>query len=357
MSNGSRAVVPSPSAPTWKNWSGNLVHEPATDGVKYYFMPANLAELQSVLADPKAKGVTVRVTGQRHSQTPLVIDDNRNAVPTTTKSYLVDMSCYKDLGPNHDQSIVLVPGKNQVTVNAGVREDELDAFLTKNNLMLKTVTAGGFFSLGGMTAVDVHGGTMDAPIFAETVSAFTLVLADGAVKTIDQQSPAVGGWSPLQFARVSLGSLGVVTSVTIDVIKREYATTLQGETKRLGLPDRDAFIRKFTGAYETRSVGDLLHAVRDERGRRGVFRLQELPRAMVGCGRQSYAEDPERRSTTAFSSDCVQPRWSTAASVWRTLHDGNCYIRGRPRRKGTICHQPWQYYRRCRRRPLRSWLR
>ena len=81
------------------------------------------------------------------------------------------MSCYKDLGSAHDQRIVPGPGSNQVTVNTGVREDELDAFLTKNNLMLTTVTAGGFFSLGGMTAVDVHGGTMDAPIFAETVSA------------------------------------------------------------------------------------------------------------------------------------------------------------------------------------------
>jgi len=245
MSSCPNAVVPSPSAPTWKNWSGNLVHSPAQDGVKYYFMPANLTELKSVLADAKAKGVTVRVTGQRHSQSPLVVDDNRDAVPQTTKSYLVDMSCYKDLGPHQDQSIALGPGKNQVTVNAGVREDELDAFLTQNNLMLKTVTAGGFFGLGGMTAVDVHGGTMDAPIFAETVSAFNLVLADGTVKTIDQQSPAVGGWSPLQFARVSLGGLGIVTSVTIDVLERKFATTLQGGVKRYRITDKSGFVSQF----------------------------------------------------------------------------------------------------------------
>ena len=92
-------------------------------------------------------------------------------------------------------------------MNTGVREDELDAFLAKNNLMLTTVTAWGFFSLGGMTAVDVHGGTTDAPIFAETVSAFTLLLADGSVTTIDAQSPKVGSLSPLQCARVSLGGL------------------------------------------------------------------------------------------------------------------------------------------------------
>ena len=245
MSNGSHAVVPAPSAPTWQNWSGNLVHQPATDGAKYYFMPTNLAELQSVLADAKAKGVTLRVTGQRHSQSPLVVDDNRDALPQTTKSYLVDMSCYKDLGPGHDQSIVLGPGKTQVTVNAGVREDELDAFLTQNNLMLQTVTAGGFFSLGGMTAVDVHGGTMDAPIFAETVSAFTLVLAGGTVKTIDQETPRVAGWSPLQFARVSLGGLGIVTSVTIDVMERKYATTLKGGIESYRITDKPGFVSQF----------------------------------------------------------------------------------------------------------------
>ena len=155
------------------------------------------------------------------------------------------MSCYKDLGPGQDQRIVLGSGSKQVTVNADVREDELDAFLTQNNLMLTTVTAGGFFSLGGMTAVDVHGGTMDAPIFAETVSAFNLLLADGAVTTINAQSPAVAGWSPLQFARVSLGGLGVVTSVTINVVDRPWATTLHGDAKALGLADKAAFVETF----------------------------------------------------------------------------------------------------------------
>ncbi len=234
------------SAPTWQNWSGNLVHQPALDGVKYYFMPSNLTELKCVLADAaKVGGIAVRVSGQRHSQPPLVAEDNRDDVPQTTKTYLVDMSCYRDLGANQDQCIVLEPGKNQVTVNTGVREDELDAFLTKNNLMLKTVTAGGFFSIGGMTSIDVHGGTVNEPIFAETISAFTLLLADGTIITIDAESPAVDGWSPLQFARVSLGGLGIVTSVTIDVLERPYATTLQGGTKRYGIKDKSDFIAQF----------------------------------------------------------------------------------------------------------------
>ena len=110
MASNPNAKIPSPSAPTWQNWSGNLVHKPASDGGNYYFAPTNLTELKSVLAQvSKVRGAIIRVSGQRHSQPPLVAEDNRAAVPQTTKTYLVDMSCYADLGPDR---IVLVPGKN-----------------------------------------------------------------------------------------------------------------------------------------------------------------------------------------------------------------------------------------------------
>jgi len=262
MPNNPNPGVASSSAPAWENWSGNLLHKPPTDGGNYYFMPANLTELRAILAETaKVAGATLRVSGQRHSQPPLVIGDNRDAAPSTTTGFLVEMSCYRDLGPGQDQNIVLGPGTNQVTVNTGVREDELDAFLTGNNLMLRTVTAGGFFSIGGITAVDVHGGTIDAPIFAETISAFNLVRADGSLLTIDHQSPAVGGWSPLRFARVSLGGLGIVTSVTIDVLPRPYATSLQGGSARLGIADKSAFVDRFQRLLENHARLEIFFTV------------------------------------------------------------------------------------------------
>ena len=179
------------------------------------------------------------------SHTVVVADDNRNAVPQTTKDYIVDMSCYADLGLNQDQQIILGPGPCQVTFNTGIREDQLDAFLTQNNLMMKTVTAGGFFSLGGMIAVDVHGATLSSSIFAEDVVEFNILQANGNVTTINGQSAAIDGWSPLQFARVSLGGLGVVISVTLDVLDRPYATTLKGETTRYTILNKTDFIQNF----------------------------------------------------------------------------------------------------------------
>jgi hypothetical protein len=227
---------------TWENWSGNLQHKPPTDGDGYYFTPTTLDELKAILTRAKALGATVRASGQRHSQPPLVADDNRNNPPAKPNTLVVDMSCYIDIG---ESGIELGPGANQITMNPGVREDFVDAFLTRNNLMFRTVTAGGFFSIGGMTAVDVHGATLNAPIFAETVSAFTILGADGTETVIDASTAAVGKWAPLQFARVSLGGLGIVTRITIDVLPRPYANTVRGRTDRYLLQSRQAFVDEF----------------------------------------------------------------------------------------------------------------
>jgi len=239
------AHVPLATAPTWKNWSRNLVHRPALDGGAYYFTPTSRAELRTIVKNAAAAGVSLRVTGQRHSQPPLVASDNRDDPPATTRDWIVDLSCYHDLGPDGTLPVELDAEHHTVTVNAGVREDQVDAFLTEQDFMLQTVTAGGFFSIGGMTAVDVNGATIAAPIFAETASAFTIMGPDGEVTTIDASTPKVNGWSPLQFARVSLGSLGIVTAVTLDVVERPWATSLVGGRQDFQITDQATFVNAY----------------------------------------------------------------------------------------------------------------
>lgn len=197
------------------------------------------------MEEARESGVKLRVSGQRHSQPPLVAEDNRSDPPRTARTWLLDLSCYADLGLEGNQQIELDAENKTVTVNAGVREDYLDAFLTANDLMLPTVTAGGFFSLGGMTAVDVHGATVDSPIFAETVSAFTLMGADGKISTIGPNDPGIDGWKAIQFARVSLGTLGIVTSMTLEVMDRPWATSVRSGRKRYSLKSEDRFVRKY----------------------------------------------------------------------------------------------------------------
>jgi hypothetical protein len=119
--------------------------------------------------------------------------------------------------------------------------------------MLKTVTAGGFFSVGGMTAVDVHGATVQAPIFAETATAFSIMGADGSVTRIDATTPSENGWSPLQFARVSLGMLGVVTSVTLEVLPRQFADSLIGGIVDANWNSQEEFASGFGNLLQTKT--------------------------------------------------------------------------------------------------------
>jgi len=242
--------VPLQSNPDWKNWTEDLVHLAAPSGKYYYFSPRNRAELQKIVKDAAIDGVQVRVSGQRHSQPPLVINNVREDPSYKSNTWLVDLSCYADLGVNGDEQLIADVENKTVTVNAGVREDYLDAYLATKNLILRTVTAGGFFSLGGMTAVDVHGATIGAPIFSETVVSFSVMGADGEVTVIDESTPGVDGWNAIQFARVSLGALGIVTSMTISVLERKYKTTLSSGIDRVTLTDQSAFVAKFLQLFK-----------------------------------------------------------------------------------------------------------
>jgi hypothetical protein len=102
-----------------------------------------------------------------------------------------------------------------------------------------------------MVAVDVHGATINSSIFAEDVSELKIMLANGSITTIDANSPQFKfgdkekSWMPLQFARVSLGGLGIATSVIINVQERKYANTLQGTVQRESLFTKDKFASTF----------------------------------------------------------------------------------------------------------------
>ena len=234
----------------WENWSGNLKYTPPTDQTSdYYYKPQNRAELEAIVNTAAARGdVVLRVSGQRHSQPPLVIHDNRENASTAATPWLIDMSCYADLGPEGDKNIVIDDAACEVTVNTGVMEYTLVEALTERNLMLKTVTAGGFFSMGGETVIDVHGATHNEGIVAETVVEYTILKANGEEQIINESTTEIDGWvadgdlRPIDLVRVNLGVLGIVTSVKLAVMPRPYATTLEGGVDRRNAVDKETFI-------------------------------------------------------------------------------------------------------------------
>ncbi len=231
----------------WKNWTGNQYYEPLLNDQPYYFMPTTRDELKKIIQDAaSAKGkIKIHVTGQRHSATPIIINAMQSLNNTESVQWLIDLSCYHDLGPDGNQRMIISPEDRTVTVNAGVREDELDAYVTANNFMLKTVTAGGFFSIGGISAVDVHGATVNETNFPGTIKSFTVMSPNGDVITYDGNSRPFQGFNPLQFQRVSLGTLGVITSVTINLDPRPYKTSLVGSQSLYTINSQKDFIHLY----------------------------------------------------------------------------------------------------------------
>lgn len=230
----------------WNNWSENLVHH-GRHGQKYIYFPKNWDELKDIILEAKSKGIKVRASGQRHSQPPLVIHDNRDgAKPVRTKVYIIDMSLYQDMAGGTERMEIVDQEQGLVKVNAGTREDEFDTFLAENNLALQTVTAGGIFSIGGMTSNDVHGGSIRCGIFAETCTSFTYMDADGEEVTISEDDEAgPDGFKPIQFARVNLGSLGIVTSITVKCDQRPVTQSLQGRMAFIHVSIKEEFSNAF----------------------------------------------------------------------------------------------------------------
>jgi len=245
------------SSPTWTNWSQNLASVPPLPDDGYYFEPTTREELLAIACQAKAAGKQLRVSGQRHSQPALVHGTNTSSSNASVDSnvWLVDLRCYSDLETAEGTSRMVLTTltdpvtreeKQVVVANAGVREDELAEFLQNNNRMLPTVTAGGFFSLGGVVAVDVHGATVDEGILAETVEAMEVLRTypDVGIDTVDAATMTPDGDPALPYERVALGSLGIMTSLAFRVLDRpfEESITSSYETKQFsGASARDDF--------------------------------------------------------------------------------------------------------------------
>ncbi len=164
-----------------------------------------------------------------------------------------------------------------------------------------------------MTSVDVHGATINAPIFAETASAYSIVRTGWRRDHNRRRRPPEGGWRPLQFARVSFGALGVVASVTLDIIPRPYANSLGGERASTQLGEPIGFLsRGWLRLWRTRPVSRLssirMPAMRNPLGWPGLPGL--FPDLLLECG------DPARLpGNPAQPGNCLPERG--ARQLWR----------------------------------------
>src|SRR6185295_5263095 len=102
-----------------------------------------------------------------------------------------------------------------VTVDAGVRYGELCEPLERAGLALHNMASLPHISIAGACATATHGSGDRSGNLATAVSGIELVRADGEVVSL--RRGAAANADPFDAVVVSLGAIGVVTSLTLDV--------------------------------------------------------------------------------------------------------------------------------------------
>ncbi|WP_329042556.1 FAD-binding protein [Streptomyces sp. NBC_00178] len=168
------------------NWAGNI-----TFGAKRLHTPATVAELQDVVA----AGSAVRALGTGHSF---------NTVADTTGD-LVSVA-------GLPRSVEIDTDAATATVSAGLRFGELTGELHRSGFALHNLGSLPHISVAGACATGTHGSGVGNRALPGAVRALEFVTADGRLVSLERGDADFAG------AVVSLGALGVVTRLTLDLV-------------------------------------------------------------------------------------------------------------------------------------------
>ncbi len=168
-----------------RNWAGNHVYR-----ARRVLEPASLPELQGMVAAADL----IRAVGTRHSFNDL----------GDTDGDLVSLLRMPRVFEVDDPSLT-------VTVDAGARYGDICGPLHEAGLALDNLPSLPHITIAGACATGTHGSGDRTRVLASRTVGLDLVLADGELIHV---APGVGP-VPLEAAAVSLGALGVITTVTI----------------------------------------------------------------------------------------------------------------------------------------------
>jgi xylitol oxidase len=167
------------------NWAGNLTY--STERV---LRPVSVDEAQELIRAERS----IRPLGTRHSFS--LVGDSDVALLST----------------EHLNRIVAV-GADTVTVEAGIRYGELAAALHEHGAALANFASLPHISVGGAIATATHGSGSSNRSLAGAISALELIGADGSIQRLRRGDPDFDG------TVVSLGALGLVARVSLDVVR------------------------------------------------------------------------------------------------------------------------------------------
>ncbi len=192
----------------WANWAGDQRCAPTS-----IERPASEDELATIVVRAARQGRNVRAVGSGHSFTDIACTDGV-LVDTAAIAQLLDVD---------------LPSR-RVTVGAGITLHRLGPLLAERGLALENQGDIDMQALAGALATATHGTGSRFPNISARVVGMRLVTASGEVVQLTSESDPEG----LLAARVSLGSLGIVSAVTLQCVP---LYTLHRHDRPLALDD------------------------------------------------------------------------------------------------------------------------
>ncbi|MBK5307094.1 MAG: FAD-binding protein [Frankiaceae bacterium] len=192
----------------WSNWAGNQLMDPVR-----VVKPRSVDEIAGAVKQAAADGLRVKAIGSGHSFTAIGL----------TNGVLLDMSAYNGL-------VSADPTTGLVTAQAGLPLHRLNALLPEHGLGLTNMGDVDVQTVSGAVSTGTHGTGRDSAGFAAQIAGLELVLADGSVVMCSAtERPEL-----FAAARVGLGALGVISTVTFQA---EKAFVLEADERPMPLDD------------------------------------------------------------------------------------------------------------------------
>ncbi|QXE34249.1 FAD-binding protein [Streptomyces sp. GMY02] len=180
-----------PTVDAWRNWAGNVTARPAR-----VVSPASVEELTEAIRRAAEDGLKVKAVGTGHSFTATAATDGLLVRPDL-------LTGIRDI----DRAA------GTVTAAAGTPLKRLNAALAREGLSLTNMGDIMEQTVAGAVSTGTHGTGRDSASMAAQIRALELVTANGSLlRCSAEENPEV-----FAAARIGLGALGVITSVTLAV--------------------------------------------------------------------------------------------------------------------------------------------
>ena len=176
----------------WSNWSGSVSCSPAR-----IVSPSNAREVVAAIRDARKEERQIRTRGAGHSFSPLCACDD----------LLVD--------PGRLTGIEAVDADHRwARIRAGTRVSDIGEPLNRAGLALSNQGDIDLQTMAGALATGTHGTGLGFGSMSAQVRGLSLACADGLVRRIGPDDEL------LDAARISLGALGIVVDVTVDLVPK-----------------------------------------------------------------------------------------------------------------------------------------